>query len=185
MAARLQGASTEMLRPITPIARTSLTAAAVASCAIVLAACGSSGNTGTGSQSSGVPAGIRFAECMRAHGVPGFPDPTNSGGGEGISVVSSPGSGTTTIGGVPFSGPVFEAAIKTCKFFGGGSGPPAVSESQKLQLFHFSECIRAHGVPNYPDPVFPPGGGIERPSVPGLNVDSPSFQRAIKLCNHP
>ena len=151
-------------------------------CVFVLAACGGSSPKSARAASNEQ---LKLSECMRAHGVPGFPDPTNSGGGEGISVVSSPGSETTTIGGIPFSGPVFEAAITTCKFFGGGSAPPAVSESQKLRLFHFSECIRTHGVPNYPDPVFPPGGGIERPSALGLNLNSPTFQHAIKLCNRP
>jgi hypothetical protein len=45
--------------------------------------------------------------------------------------------------------------------------------------------MRAHGVSNYPDPVFPPGGGIERPDLSGLNLNSPAVQRAIKVCNRP
>lgn len=149
-------------------------------CAVVLAACGGSGS---GAKSAASNPQLAESECMRAHGVPNFPDPTTGSGGEGFSVSSQVGGDTTTVGGIPFSGPAFEAAIKACKFFGGGSSPPAVTESQKLQLYHFAECLRAHGVPNYPDPVFPPGGGIERPSVPGLNLSSPAAQRAVKLCN--
>lgn len=42
---------------------------------VLLAACGSSGNPGTGTHSSAVPAGVRFADCMRTHGVAKFPDP--------------------------------------------------------------------------------------------------------------
>ena len=147
---------------------------------LALAACG--GSSAKAGHAAADPQ-LKMSECMRAHGVPNFPDPTKGSGGEGLSVLIPVGGGATTIGGIPFSGPVFEAATKTCKFFGGGSAPPAVSESQKQQLFHFAECMRAHGVPNYPDPAFPPGGGIERPSAAGLSVDSPSFQRAIKLCN--
>jgi hypothetical protein len=121
---------------------------------------------------------------MRAQGITNFPDPvTGPDGDEGMSIGTAPGSQTTTVEGVPFSGPRFEAAVKTCKLFGGGSSPPAVSESQKLQLFHFAECMRAHGVTKYPDPVFPPGGGIERPGAPGLNLNAPAVQRAVKLCN--
>ena len=149
-------------------------------CALSLAACGGSGPSAKSAASNPQ---LAASECMRAHGVPNFPDPTKGAGGEGLSVSTAIGSGTTTVGGIPFSGPVFEAAIKACKFFGGGSGPPAVSERQKLQLFHFAACMRAHGVSNYPDPVFPTGGGIGRPSVPGLNLNSPAVQRAVKLCN--
>jgi hypothetical protein len=151
-------------------------------CALVLAACGGSGS---GAKSAASNPQLAASECMRAHGVPNFPDPTKGAGGEGLSVSIAIGSDTTTVGGIPFSGPVFEAAIKACKFFGGGSSPPAVSESQKLQLFHFAACMRAHGVSNYPDPVFPPGGGIERPDLSGLNLNSPAVQRAIKVCNRP
>jgi hypothetical protein len=149
---------------------------------LALAACGGSSHKSAGAASDPQ---LAMSECMRHHGVPNFPDPTTGPGGEGLSVSVAVGNtNTTTVAGIPFSGPVFEAAIKTCKFFGGGSGPAPVSESQKLQLFHFAECLRAHGVPSYPDPVFPPGGGIERPDVPGLNLNAPSVQRAIKLCNH-
>ena len=96
-----------------------------ACCVLALAACGGSG--AKAGHAAADPQ-LKMSECMRAHGVPNFPDPTKGSGGEGISVLSSPGSDTTTIGGIPFSGPVFEAAIKTCKFFGGGTGPPAVSD---------------------------------------------------------
>jgi hypothetical protein len=69
-------------------------------------------------------------------------------------------------------------AVAAC----GGSNSEGASAASNPQL-KLSECLRAHGVPAYPDPVFPAGGGIERPSVPGLNINSPSFQRAAKLCN--
>jgi hypothetical protein len=149
-------------------------------CVMAIAACGGSGPKSASAASNPQ---LKMSECMRAHGVPDFPDPTQGSGGEGLSVSQSVGSDTITVGGIPFSGPVFEAAIKTCRFFGGGSAPPPITEAVKQQQFHFAACMRTHGVPNYPDPVFPPGGGIERPSAPGLNVNSPSFQRAIKLCN--
>lgn len=152
------------------------------SCLVMLAACGSSGSHKP-SGSAGEAAGIKFADCMRAHGVPNFPDPTKGPGGEGISITMSPGSATLTVGGIPFSGPAFQAAKERCKLFGGGSRPPAVSESQKLAEFHFAQCMRKHGVPSFPDPVFPAGGGIERPDVPGLSRDSPAVKHAASVCN--
>ncbi|HWF35259.1 MAG TPA: hypothetical protein VG295_07795, partial [Solirubrobacteraceae bacterium] len=90
---------------------------------------------------------------------------------------------TLTVNGVGFSGPAFTAAERTCKLFGGGSSPPSISESQKIAAFHFARCMRAHGVPGYPDPVFPATGGIGRPSAPGVSRDAPAVTRAAAACN--
>jgi hypothetical protein len=156
-------------------------ALALAACTLALAACGTSSPKSAGATSNQQ---LAQSQCMRAHGVPNYPDPTKGPyGSDGFSITKSAGSDTLTVNGIPFSGPTFEAAEKTCKLFGGGAGPPPISESQKLALFHFSECMRAHGVPNYPDPSFPAGGGIERPQVAGLDENAPSVQRAAAVCN--
>jgi hypothetical protein len=55
-------------------------AVAAVSSALILAACGSSGKSGSGSGSATASAGIKFADCMRAHGVSDFPDPSSGGG---------------------------------------------------------------------------------------------------------
>lgn len=120
---------------------------------------------------------------MRAHGVPNFPDPRTGSGGEGFSITSTPGSDQLNVDGITLSGPAFEEAEKTCRLFGGSTQPPPITEQQKLQMYAFAKCMRTHGVPNYPDPVFPAGGGVERPDVPGLNRSSPAFQNAVKTCN--
>lgn len=51
----------------------------------------------------------------------------------------------------------------------------------------FAKCMRAHGVPNWPDPVFPPGGGIEVGPPPGSTVklSAPAVAQAQKVCGHP
>jgi hypothetical protein len=126
---------------------------------------------------------LALAECMRAHGVTNFPDPIRGSGGEGFTISQPVGGGPLSVNGIAFSGPVFTSAEKTCKLFGGGTKPPPVSESQKLALFKFAACMRAHGVPGYPDPVFPAGGGIQQRNFPpGVNPDSPAFQQAAKAC---
>ncbi len=151
---------------------------AAVSVALGLAACGSSKPKATAASNSQ----LALAQCMRAHGVPNFPDPIVGPGGAGFSISQSLSGGPLSVDGITFGGPAFTSAGKTCKLFGGGTAPPPVSESQKLQEFHFAECMRAHGVPKFPDPVFPPGGGIERKLSPGVNPDSPAFQRAAKAC---
>ena len=58
---------------------------------------------------------LKAAQCMRAHGVPSFPDPTESNGGQAIGFHLS---------GVDPSSPAFQAAEKACRslsaLLGGG-----------------------------------------------------------------
>jgi hypothetical protein len=156
-------------------------ALAALSCAVAVAACG--GSSTKPAAASNAPPPLALAECMRSHGVPNFPDPTASPGGEGMTVVRSPGSSTLTIQGIPFGGPTFAAAQKTCKFFGGRRGRPQVSETKKLIQLHFAQCMRKHGVPNFPDPTFPTGGGISQVDMPGLNLNSPAVNQAGAVCS--
>jgi hypothetical protein len=153
---------------------------AAVSCALAIGACGGSSSKPTGSSGDSQ---LALSTCMRAHGVPNYPDPTKGPGGEGFSINSSPGSSTLTVDGIPFSGPAFSSAERTCKLFGGGSSPPPISESQKVAMFHFAQCMRKHGVPSYPDPTFAAGGGIMRPGVPGLGRNSPAVRQAAATCN--
>jgi hypothetical protein len=59
---------------------------------------------------------LKFAACMRTHGVPSFPDPTFSGGGVRVQI-GGPG--------VSPSSPAFKAAQQSCRAyspFKGGIG---------------------------------------------------------------
>ena len=65
---------------------------------------------------------LRFSQCMRTHGVTGFPDPTFGAGG-GVRIGFGPSSGINP------SSPVFQSAQKACAPIGGGlafktAGPP-------------------------------------------------------------
>lgn len=131
---------------------------------MVIAALGSAAITGCGSTSashaSRVPiSSFQFARCMRAHGAPSFPDP----GPNGIQI--SPGS----------QPPAFEAALNSCqKYLPPSRHPPPIPESMRLQMIAFANCMRAHGVPNFPDPG---PNGIQFP-VNSPITQSPAFQRA-------
>jgi hypothetical protein len=108
---------------------------------------------------------------MRSNGVPNFPDPV-AGGGVKIPF---------TVGLDPQS-PAFRTAQQSCRKDLPGGGPPrVVPESAKLTMIRHAECMRAHGVPSYPDPIFPPGGGIAI-SFGNVNPNSPAFQGAAKAC---
>jgi hypothetical protein len=141
---------------------------AVASVA-VLAGCGS-GKPTAGSADT-YASFLKFSVCMRSHGVPDFPDPSPGGG---IRLGLSPGFDLD-----PRS-PGFQSARRSCKHFLPGGGPSAtVPESVKLSMLRHAECMRTHGVPNFPDPIFPRGGGIGT-LVPPDN--SSAFRSAAKAC---
>jgi len=124
---------------------------------------------------------LAYAECMRAHGVPNFPDPNSQGG---FSIQGGPGSG------IDPSSASFQAADKTCRhLLPNGGQPTAAQQAQAMaQALRFSQCMRSHGVPDFPDPQALPGGGIAiriraRPgSGSDLNPQSPQFQAAQKAC---
>jgi hypothetical protein len=62
---------------------------------------------------------------------------------------------------------------------GGGSGAPSTADSNKLA--RFSQCMRAHGEPSFPDPV---NGHLELTVTKGSALDpsSPHFQSALQSC---
>lgn len=139
---------------------------------LVLAGCGSSTHTATGAGPPTRADGLRFAACMRSHGVTGFPDP-NAGHFMQFDLPA----------GVSPQSPAFRAAERTCQHLipapsGGGGGPSA---SQKAAALAFARCMRTHGVPNYPDPTYHGGRPIVEP-LPGLDMQSPAFLSAAKAC---
>lgn len=155
---------------------------AAVACALMPAACGGAGvgvsaaGTSTGANNE---SGFTFAKCMRAHGVSGLPDPGGSPT-SGISILGISIPSTMNI-----QAPAFRAALNLCmKAFNAGHPRPPITASQKAAAVKFSECMRAHDVPNYPDPVFPPGGGIEVGPRPGSNVNmsAPVVAQAQKVC---
>ncbi len=131
-------------------------------------------------------AALTLSQCMHSHGIKNFPDPTNGPGGAGLSLGTSPGSGTVIADGITFSGPAFDAAAKACAKLlpGGGGPPPPLTAQQKQKALEFAACMRAHGVPNFPDPTFAPGSGANAARHPPAGVDpsSPAFQRAATAC---
>jgi hypothetical protein len=161
---------------------------AVLMCGLAVAACGGAGATpaqpaGTGTNASN-PQALTASECMRAHGITNFPDPVKAPGGVGLSVAESPGSPTITVGGIPFSGPAFTAAARTCRFGPGDNARPSLSAAQRRGMLKNAACMRTHGVPNFPDPDFGPRGGVKGAESAGINRNAPAFIRANQDCNN-
>jgi hypothetical protein len=156
-------------------------------CALALtaAACGGGSGPGvaqlssattaqTASSSGGSGSGglLAYAQCMRSHGVPNFPDPSGSGA---ISISSSEG--------IDPNSPQFQAAQKSCQSLRPKPSPAQRAQAQQ-NLLKFSQCMRSHGVTNFPDPQFSSGGARLRiSSGSGVDPNSPQFQAAQQTCS--
>jgi hypothetical protein len=163
-------------------------ALAVVSSALVLAACGSSGKPGGGSGSGTASGGVKYADCMRVHGVPNFPDPTSAGGGVQLS-----SSGINT------QSPAFGSAQSACQKLlpGGIGGPGRVSAAGIKQGLKLAECMRAHGLRSFPDPTTSPPPTLPAPngvflggptgvfSLTASMIQSPAFKQAAPRCGFP
>lgn len=134
----------------------------VALISVISAGCGSNAPSETGAaSSSGTPTSssdtasnpgtggnkkltardkaVKFAECIRAHGVSDFPDPN--------------AKGDVTYG-VSVSPAVFKKAVDACKDL----EPPGALSSrrtpkQQAGSLKFAQCVRDNGVKDFPDPV--------------------------------
>lgn len=150
--------------------------------AVPLVGCGSGGgNTGTNASSGsdkGYEAALKFSQCMRSHGVAKFPDPQQSSGG-GVNLSIGKNSG------IDPSSATFKSAQAACRKYapgGKGNGKP-MSAAQQQKFLAFSQCMRSHGVPKFPDPTFSGGGAQLRLNAgPGLDPNSPTFKAAQQAC---
>jgi hypothetical protein len=166
--------------PKTTRARHTLAALAAASITLTIAACGSSHPTTAASAHA--PGAVLLSECMRAHGLTNFPDPTQGAGGLGFNGISrTPGVDALTVDGITFAGPAWDAARKACQTYlpGGGGRGPKLSPSDMAVRLARSECMRAHAVPNFPDPNA--RGGVDLP--PTIDTNAPAFVRAAQHCD--
>jgi hypothetical protein len=157
----------------------------------------SAGSTTAG----GHPGALAYARCMRANGVASFPDPQPGGGfafHASAEVISSP---------------AFKAAQAKCSsLLGGPLGAGAQTVSPQVQAHALSQlrkvaqCMRQHGISDFPDP------STTRPTNLGLgqyseitdyqgawllfpatiDMQSPAWERAAAACgalaeslNHP
>ena len=120
-------------------------------------------------------AALAYARCMRAHGVPDFPDP-NSNGQFNVDPHSASSQET--------------AADHACHHLltTGRQANAAQQQHMLGQLVKYAQCMRAHGVPNFPDPDTSGGGIGEHAGMGfdtrGINVNSPQFQSANHACQH-
>jgi hypothetical protein len=146
-----------------------------------VAALGSAGATASASPTSSLSAFqqyLAYSACMRAHGVADFPDPQQQNGGVGIKIQS-------TAGALNPNSPTYKAADTACKNLlpGGPAGRNGVGNGGSFDASKvpaWAECIRKHGVPNFPDPKIVSGGvSID---LNGTGINPNSLAPAIQAC---
>jgi hypothetical protein len=169
--------------------RSQLWAAAAVTLGLTVAACAGGSQSPTvpaaGSQSTttAAPAGgsgasggtaiaqaVAYSQCIRSHGVPNFPDPVQTPSG---------GYGYRTAGIDPNSA-AFQGALQACKALPSpwNSTGQQLSPAQQQAWLTWAQCIRAHGLPDFPDPTF--SGSEVHDS--GVGSSSPQLQQAMDAC---
>jgi hypothetical protein len=119
--------------------------------------------------------GRKFAQCMRDEGVD-MPDPEPGSGpggarkGAGFAVKVEGGNGEV------------EAAMEKCRQYlpNGGEMPPLTAE-QLEDLREMAKCMRANGVPDFPDPD-PNGGGAMIKKFAEDDADMAVMEKALEKC---
>ena len=138
---------------------------------LALSACGSSSKPKSPASSNNSKL-VRYADCMRTHGVPDFPDPLDGG----FPLRTS---------GINMSSPAFVSAQKGCASVqpGGSAGPAPITGEQLYEMSEKARCIRKHGFPDFPDPTLAAGGHTfsNRPPA-GWNPVAPASLKARKAC---
>jgi hypothetical protein len=134
---------------------------------LVTAACGGSDISPPGGGSTYQQAQA-FAECVRTHGVPLWPEPDSSGR-FAKSKLSPQQLGTGSLR--------IAAAERACKSLLStyvATGHPSHVIAEALR---FSRCLRGHGATNFPDPQS--NGAIV---IPHAMENSPAYLAALNVC---
>jgi hypothetical protein len=104
-------------------------------------------------------AGLKFAKCMREHGIE----------------MEDPKGGRIEIKGGPGQEDTMEKAQEACQQY-----LPKISEADRKQMsergLEFAQCMRKNGVEEFPDPE----GGMMRMNE-GI-ADDPDFEQAQEAC---
>jgi hypothetical protein len=147
--------------------------AAMVGIALLAAACGGGGSSPAASATGGsaqYQKELAYSQCMRSHGVPNFPDPDSQGN---LPPLQQGRNGV--------SPQAVQSAENACRHLQTSGGPGTPQQQAKLtQGLNFARCMRAHGVPNFPDPTAVNGGmGF---NLSGLDLHSPQYQSATRAC---
>jgi hypothetical protein len=145
-------------------------AAVLAGTALLAAACGGGAKPVSAALTSYQKA-LAYSQCMRAHGEPGFPDPQPNGN----LLINGPKD--------HLNGALMSKASKACQHLM-PLGPPMTAAQQRkvtAEALKFVACMRAHGLPTFPDPQVS-SRGIELQIPQGVAPNSAVLRNAQQAC---
>ena len=122
---------------------------------------------------------LSFVNCMRTHGEPDMPEPVVNGNSVHITIKA--GSG------IDPGSPRYNAAFKACKHLaspGKGSAPggPTITPADQADYLKAVACMRSHGYPKFPDPVFQ-NNNVTFNSTTPIDTHTSQYQRALVTCD--
>jgi hypothetical protein len=125
--------------------------------------------------SASVTSRLPYVHCVRAHGVPSYPDPDSSG-------QEPPGTKQLFV-----NNRQFRAASSACRHLLPNGGLPtqapqanALTEAGALRL---AGCMRTHGYPAFPDPTIDSvGQPVFKVQAAGIAPQSPQVLAALRRC---
>jgi hypothetical protein len=138
-----------------------------------VAAIGDPSSTATSAPPAGkgLDQALKYSDCMRRNGVPSFPDPQQTDGGASINIGKDSG--------IDPESPQFKAAENACASLRPG-GDDNANPLDPTKISAWTACIRAHGVPNFPDPTN--NGNAMQLDLTGLGISQSQLQTAISAC---
>lgn len=164
-------------RPRPLLCRADLAAVMLIGTCVLTAACDA--------QASGPPkvnpanSALAFVNCMRTHGEPNMPDPVIEGRSAHITI--HPGNG------VDPGSPGFTAAVKACRHLipagkGGIPGESTITPADQADYLKAVACMRTHGYPKFPEPVFS-GNGVSFNTTTPIDTKTSQYGRALATCD--
>jgi hypothetical protein len=151
--------------------RAAVLAAGAAGIVLLAAACGGGSASSAGSLGrSNLQIAIDYAKCMRSHGAPNWPDPNSQG--QFLK---------TKTNSADFQAPA--SAYNACVHLLPNGGQLTAAQQQIIAplMLKFADCMRAHGITNFPDPTVNANGVTVEPSR-SLDRSSPQFHAAQQAC---
>lgn len=147
---------------------------ALAGCGAASPAPGAAGNPTASLQQRARTVWLQFAQCVRAHGAPNFPDPQVDSQGH-ANFGQSPQTKTEAGQAQGACGSILNRLPASVTH----NAPVTAAQLHELTLF--AHCLRQHGLPQWPDPQ--PDGAFRLAGTPYATTGkSPQFLAATHAC---
>ncbi|MGV0806457.1 hypothetical protein [Mycolicibacterium setense] len=141
--------------------------------AAVIGSAGMAIATQAGADPAGQERAVKYSECMRANGVADFPNPN--------------AEGQFPYGGISVSKATWQDAVDACASLEPSAWPADAGRTPAQQdaALKFAQCVREHGVPDFPDPATAGDPLIDTSKMRGdVSADSiPELKPAMAACD--